>query len=110
MLDPSSANITRSPGASALNRAGMYDPTCACCRDVRGSFTPCFAKTYCTNPEQSNPVFGDVPPQRYGVPMYRSAVGITRRALDPLLAVLESTVAAVAATVDSLALDVLAIR
>jgi len=55
-------------------------PDDAISRDVRGNRVPCFAKTYCTNPEQSKPVLGEVPPQRYGTPRYRSAVGSTRDA------------------------------
>src|SRR6478672_7219194 len=77
---PRSANITRSPGRRDLQSRDRPTPTFACWRDVRGSFTALRAKTYCTKPEQSNPVTGDVPPYRYGVPRYRSAVGMTRAA------------------------------
>src|SRR6476661_7289236 len=48
-------------------------------REVRGSETPFFAKTYFVKPEQSKPL-GVLPPQTYGTPMYRSAVPSTRDA------------------------------
>src|SRR5687768_6760386 len=74
--------MTRSPGRSPDQTGRRRWPDDAISRDVRGRRVPCFANTYCTNPEQSNPVFGDVPPHRYGTPRYRSAVGSTRAA-DP---------------------------
>ena len=40
---------------------------------MRGMPIPCWAKTYCTRPEQSNER-GVVPPRTYGTPMYRRAV------------------------------------
>src|SRR5689334_1356041 len=77
---PGSAKSTRSPGSSADQRGRMRRPADAISRDVRGNRVPCFAKTYCTKPEQSKPVLGEVPPHRYGTPRYRSAVGSTRDA------------------------------
>src|SRR5689334_15945043 len=80
MRRPGSANITRSPGRSDDQTGRTRCPEAACSRDVRGSRVPCFANTYCVNPEQSNPVFGEVPHHRYVTPRYRSAVGRTREA------------------------------
>src|SRR4249919_1735274 len=42
-------------------------PEFACWYETRGRLIPTFRKTYCTNPEQSNPDGVD-PPQTYGVP------------------------------------------
>src|SRR4051812_7256727 len=80
MRPPGPANLTTAPGRSADQTARGRWPDDACSRDVRGRRVPCLANTYCTNPEQSKPVFGDVPPHRYGTPRYRSAVGSTRAA------------------------------
>ena len=45
-----------------------------CCSDVRGIWMPALAYAHCTRPEQSKPVCGVDPPQRYGVPRYLLAV------------------------------------
>src|SRR4051812_22749037 len=68
-----------SPGIIAPKSSGTASPTRACSREVRGSETPFFAKTYFVKPEQSKP-FGVLPPQTYGTPRYRSAVPSTRDA------------------------------
>src|SRR5579862_3305270 len=76
MACPGSAKNMRSPGMSAPNSAGNRTPTPDCSRAVRGSVTPCLAKMNFTNPEQSNPSLGVLPPQVYRTPTYESA---TRR-------------------------------
>src|SRR5829696_6945998 len=51
----------------------MPSPARTCSREVLGSATPFFAKTYFVKPEQSKP-FGVLPPQTYFTPTYWSAV------------------------------------
>src|SRR6476469_6752681 len=75
-----SANSRRSPGSKAPKSRETPRPTRACSREVRGSWMPCFAKTYFVKPEQSKPLSGVLPPHTYGTPTYRSAVWSTRAA------------------------------
>src|SRR5215213_1543456 len=80
MASPGSANSMRSPGRSARKSGGIAVPARTCSREVRGSVTLYFAKTYFVNPEQSNPSRGVLPPHTYLVPTYASAVRSTREA------------------------------
>src|SRR5688572_16633320 len=84
MRVPFVAKNNRSPTCNDSRLAGTDVPTFTCCRDVRGSSTPCCRNTYCTKPEQSNPL-GVSPPQTYLVPTYSSAVASTRPAVAELL-------------------------
>src|SRR6187549_3539304 len=79
IASPGSAKSRRSPARISPKSSGTPSPTRACSREVRGSDTPFFAKTYFVNPEQSKP-FGVLPPQTYGTPTYLSAVPSTRDA------------------------------
>src|SRR5215207_1228278 len=79
MASPRSANRRRSPGRIESKSSGMPSPARTCSREVRGSPTPFFAKTYFVKPEQSKP-FGVLPPQTYFTPTYWSAVLSTRAA------------------------------
>jgi hypothetical protein len=58
----------------------MALPERTCSREVRGSETPCFAKTYLVKPEQSNPSRGVLPPHTYLTPTYESPARSTRAA------------------------------
>jgi hypothetical protein len=55
---PGEANMIKSPARNTRRSSGTRLPADACAREVRGSRTPCFSKTYFTYPEQSNPVLG----------------------------------------------------
>ena len=45
-----------------------------CAEATRGIDIPTDPKTYCVNPEQSNPFARDVPPQTYGLPVDKAAL------------------------------------
>src|SRR5215207_9184448 len=79
MASPRSAKRRRSPGRIESKSSGTPSPARSCSREVLGSATPFFAKTYFVKPEQSKP-FGVLPPQTYFTPTYWSAVLSTRAA------------------------------
>src|SRR5487761_345800 len=66
----------RSPGWAAATLATGV-PTWACSCDVRGRLIPMSLNTFWTNPEQSSPVAGLVPPHWYGIPRYFCASATT---------------------------------
>ena len=64
---PELLNTTMSPGCKSL--LDTATPSFICPLDDLLSDTPKFLYTYDVNPEQSNPVDGDVPPYVYFVPI-----------------------------------------
>ena len=65
-------NITKSPGCKLLLLTAT--PLLYCPADVLLKVIPCCLNTYDVNPEQSNPVLGELPPYTYLYPKYFFAV------------------------------------
>src|SRR3954447_10570992 len=76
---------TRSPGCRCERSTGVPLPAANWASVTRGIWMPAFAYAHGVRPEQSKPVCGVEPPQRYAVPLYFSASLSAASAFGPAL-------------------------
>src|SRR3954453_21364277 len=73
----------RSPGRRSPRSTAVPLEAENCASVTRGIWMPAFAYAHCASPEQSKPVCGVEPPQRYGLPLYFSASASAASARAP---------------------------